>query len=319
MKRVFFAACFFILLVYMSSSCTLFSQKTFSIEYVDNIPMNDYAFGVSMQGDFAFVSDYSMGARIIDIDKCEEVSSVNGFYWARNSFPSGNYLYIADRDLGLIIADISLCSSPSVISEFNTEGYEEAVIVQGDYAYLASDYGGLNILDISDKESPELVSTIYFSDMIAENVALKDSILFIADYNSGVKIYNVSDASHPVLISVISIPGNPNDLAVAEDILFVSTRYKGVHSVDISNLTSPHEIDNFLLSAECWGLCFKKGYIFAAFGMAGLAAIKAEDGIFSETVVSNTDSWAYDVCVNDTILLVADGLGGLQIFSYDIP
>ncbi|MFN6173792.1 MAG: DUF4347 domain-containing protein, partial [Dolichospermum sp.] len=67
----------------------------------------------------------------------------------------GNYAYVADGFSGLQIIDISNPTTPTLKGNYDTD-YATDVQVVGNYAYVADGYSGLQIIDISNPTTPTL-------------------------------------------------------------------------------------------------------------------------------------------------------------------
>ncbi|MHA1960692.1 MAG: hypothetical protein ACW99U_10690, partial [Candidatus Thorarchaeota archaeon] len=74
--------------------------------------------------------------------------------YARGVFVSGDYAYVADWDDGLAVINISDPTNPGTPVYEDTRGLAYDVYVSGDYAYVADLNTGLAVIDISDPTNP---------------------------------------------------------------------------------------------------------------------------------------------------------------------
>ena len=104
----------------------------------------------------------------------------------------GNYAYVADGYSGLQIIDITNPTSPTLKGDYYTNGGAIGVQVVGNYAYVADGYSGLQIIDISNPTSPTLKGNYDTSDY-AIGVQVVGNYAYVADYEGGLKIIDVSE------------------------------------------------------------------------------------------------------------------------------
>jgi len=182
---------------------------------------------------------------------------------AMNLRVHGDILYVALGDhfsangsrSGLAAISISNPMQPQVLSVWMSisKGSGAAdVVVQNDIAYLAAMDQGIHILDISDSQSMTLLTTfrpdIHFPKPNpaqialprARGLAIRDSLLYIANDAGGLRIIDIGDPSNPTEIGQYYNPAmgdKPqafNNVVIADSIAYLAVDYCGLEILDIS-------------------------------------------------------------------------------------
>ncbi|WP_319524035.1 hypothetical protein [uncultured Desulfosarcina sp.] len=176
-----------------------------NIGYEGFVETPGQAYGVFVDGDYAYVADGDQGLQIIDVsDKASPaIVGTCGTTSAQAVFVSGNYAYVADGSSGLRVIDASTKASPAISGSYDTSGTAYGVYVSGRYAYVADGDQGLQIIDVSDKSSPSVVGS-YNTDGTARGVFVQNGYAYIADGTNGLVVLDVSDPTDPSKISAWS-------------------------------------------------------------------------------------------------------------------
>ena len=247
--------------------------------------------------------------------------------YAKGVTVSGNYAYIAaDRD-GLGIIDITNKSNPGSESFLTHYGYVKCLASTDDYLYLGSDTT-FYILDISTTPgSPILKDTVSLEDHgsldIINSIVIKDNTAYLAGQfteadlttkyglaliditnptDAGVPIYAATPkstnklilsgcyaylvASNQVFIVDLSDPSNPlysetmafsaallSGIAIYGKYAFISNSYNGLFVFDIANPTNPGSPTNIPTSGEFTNIEILGSTVIALDYQDGLAAI----------------------------------------------
>jgi hypothetical protein len=111
---------------------------------------------------------------------------------------SGNYAYAAGGKVQLQIIDISNPESYSLLGNYYQTGYfgdsaglAFAIDLSGSLACLASDAEGLKIFDVTDPMAPQFLNS-FKTGFNAVDVAISDSIIYLAEENGGLSIYKTN-------------------------------------------------------------------------------------------------------------------------------
>jgi len=165
------------------------AADTIDWRYKGRCDTADYAEGVAVMGDYAYVADRENGLVIIDItDRTDpqEVGHLDTADWARGVVVVGDYAYVADYHEGLVIVDISDKTDPQEAGHYNTSGSAWGVAVADDYAYVADGNNGLVIVDITDKTDPQ--ETGHYDTSYARGVAVVGDYAYVANGGGGLVI-----------------------------------------------------------------------------------------------------------------------------------
>jgi len=299
------------------SSFSAVLTDSLNMKMVSVFPVKDYAYGLYIDNDLAYIANYSRGLRIIDISDPfhpEEISFINSTFWARNVIVSGGYAYYADRDNGFVIVDVSNPSKPAVKSIYDFYDYPEAILLEGNTAYIAVNNLGINVLDISDKSKPVLVSSGANVGRV-KHFAKSGNFLYTADYDYGLSVVDVSSLKEIKWLSLFKIGSGPIDIALQGKYLFVAGRYRELFMYDISIPQYPKILDTLNFSTMSWGVYVFNNLLFVATGEEGVRAYSFINDTLELKGYYNTPSVSYDVIADKRHIYVADGLGGMVILN----
>jgi hypothetical protein len=156
--------------------------------------------------------------------------------------------------------------------------YAQSVAIAGNYLYII-DYGpfetddtyGLYIMDITDPSNPSLINRFQGIMSHGIDLAVKDSIVYIADGNGGVEIVNVFDPLNPSVIGYVNLPDGATGIKVVDNYAYVSNYILG--GVEVIDVTDPSNaaIVGWYKPSGCFavGIEYNNGFIYAADGVAG--------------------------------------------------
>ncbi len=194
------------------------------------------AFDISILGENVLIAEGSEGIEIADVSapanpriiaQIDTPGEAHGI-----DFANGNAI-IADGTAGLVIVDISTPSNPKVISHYpiDLEVFVNAsdVTVYDDIALLDIRQPYLLCLDISDTDSITPVSSYSLGDYAyCTDIIMESSKAIIANDRSVVQIVDFTKPDSPELLRAIELIGNPLDLALSENYLFVAASTGGL-------------------------------------------------------------------------------------------
>ena len=148
--------------------------------------------------------------------------------------------FIADRWGGIIIVDCSTPSSPQLIATVSVPGDAHDISIEGSLAYVADWGNGLTILDIHEPEFTTQIGTIDIPIGVVAGVDVAGGFAYTACWTGGLAIVDVSSPTDPVLVSDIGLGGGmSNDVVVRDDFAYVSSQNVGLSIVDVSDPESP--------------------------------------------------------------------------------
>jgi len=210
---------------------------------------------------YAYVSGYGFGFRVIDIHDPEQPIEVGQTQdvWSRQPIIiSGNVAYLqgenAQHEAGVQIVDISNPTKPTVTGQFSLTGTLQGV--SGNYAYVTT-LAGLQIFNISNPQQPLLTGQITIAN--AGSLVLSGNYVYlIAD-----EVLHIVDISNPAAPTAVGTLPISNALShsvaevnarieIAETHVYVTTYdffngLPGLTVVDISNAAAPTQTGQLTL------------------------------------------------------------------------
>ena len=206
----------------------------------------DYAWGVQVVGNYAYVADGYSGLQIIDITNPTSPTLKGDYYTNGGAIGVqvvGNYAYVADSYSGLQIIDISNPTSPTLNGNYDT-GYAWGVQVVGNYAYVADSCSGLQIIDITNPTSPTLKGN-YDTSGYANGVQVVGNYAYVADSGSGLQIIDISNPTSPTLKGNYDTSDYAIGVQVVGNYAYVADYEGGLKIIDVSEFV-PEQRSLFL-------------------------------------------------------------------------
>ncbi len=285
---------------------------------------------VAINGNYAYVADWSNGLAIIDISDPTNPGTpvykdTNGF--AQGVTISGNYAYVADGASGLAIIDISDPINPGIPIYEDTKGSAQSVTISGSYAYVAdAGSSGLAIIDISDPTNP---GTPVYRDINgnAIGVTISGNYAYVGSGLAGMAIIDISDPTNPGTptyeaingdVYEITTKGNQAYLAITSG---VPAHNSGLAIVDISDPTNPGTpvYTDSALNRAAYDVAIRGNYAFLAYSSSGLAIIDISDPTSpGSPVYRDTNGNATGVAISGNYAYVADSQEGLAIIPTNV-
>ena len=188
---------------YLYSSCrqgmTVFDcTDQANPEEIGFLHTNGTCIGVTLWGDYAYLSDEENGLVVADISDPSNpyIVSELDLDYARSVTFHGTHAYVAGGSFGFSILDITDPSNPTFISQCDTEGNAYEIAIQGNFAYIA-DWSNLVVVDILDVENPAVISS--YPGQYTIGVGISGDTAYINNYLEGLIVVNVSDKENPEL------------------------------------------------------------------------------------------------------------------------
>ncbi len=244
---------------------------------------------VAVNGNTAFVGDWSGGLQVIDVSMLSQpriIGSADTPGYTSGVAVNGDTVFVANGDGGLQVIDVSTPSQPVIIGFTGTPSYHAlGVTVIDDTAFVAEIPAGfgdsrLRVIDVSTPSQPEIIGSVYTPGP-AWGVTVSGDTAFMADGDGGLQVIDVSNPQLSVIGSV-ETPGNANGVAVIGDTAFVADGDGGLQMIDVSTLSQPSHIE-IIGSVETPG------------------------------------GWANGVTVISDTAFVTDGLSGLHVIDVNTP
>lgn len=226
--------------------------------------------------------------------------------------PDGKYLVVATESAGsIVIFDLTNPRKPVLLTRFtnadiaNGVHTSEVQAVDGRvYAFLCIDPRGgekarLVIADITDPLNPSMVFSQIMGSPFVHDVFVRDGIMMTALWNDGIAIFDIGGGgrggtpSNPIRIGgVVTVGGKAHNIFWYRDPVTGSKRYAlvgeegpgaipttsvgDVHVVDVSDMTSPHEVAFYNVptaGVHNFSADEDRGILYAAYYNAGVRAL----------------------------------------------
>ncbi len=210
----------------------------------------------------------------------------------------GNYAYFGGMGDGLIVFDVSNKNNISIAGSFTpsisfpdpnpdpAKYNARGMAVKNDIVYLCYDAGGIRIINTTNKQN--IIETGRYSNPAMNgkpraynNLALNDTLLYVAVDYAGVEILNIKDTSDIKLVSWwnpwgtsnwFASRGHANEIQFDKNsnLLFIATGKSDMNVVSVENPAQPDSITVFggiNNSQGTWGVGLYQdkiylGYIF---------------------------------------------------------
>jgi len=195
------------------------------------------------------------------------------------------------------------------------------VVLSGDYAYVADGTSGIVAIDVSDPGEPVRIDSVLTVDS-AWGIALRDSLIYVADYEGGFHIFNHElDPDHPVLRGSIPIAGIAKRIALLGDYALVTgdgSGSDGLFSVDVSNPATPAIVDAVPIG-DGQGIALLGDYAFVADNSQGLVVVDASDPTALDIITSVGPGGATGIAAAGNRVYLARGSDDVRVFDATDP
>ena len=163
-----------------------------------------------------------------------------------------DYMFIADGN-SLLVYNVSNPEKPRLVNKVTDfDGKVYGISILEERLYMASGPDWIYVLNISDPENPTKLYQITYLDN-ANDVAVTEKYMYVADANTGFLIFNFSDRINPELAGMFyvlksNISGTLQGWAgisieVSGNYVFLSAEKRvGFYIVDVSNPESPKQV-----------------------------------------------------------------------------
>ena len=196
-----------------------------------SISTNGGASGVSVMGDYAYLSDTYNGLKIIDKSNPSDLNLIGQTStdcWARFVKTDEKYAYVLcesagyNEDSGLKIVDIANSVFPEVVGFFELDKAKSIATENGN-AFIANGNHGMKVIDLSNPNEPALVASLQTNVSMngtANYIALKDQVAYIASGVDGVSVVDINTPDSPIFIDQLKAD-NAIHLFIDSDLLYV--------------------------------------------------------------------------------------------------
>lgn len=292
-------------------------------------PVEDYLEWVEVQGNRAYLCDFALGLRILDLSNPENPVEVG--YWEAPGEGlgfvkvAGSTAYAATGAAGLRILDVSNPSAVTEIGYYDAfPGWPAAIAAGGQRAFLQMGDGSVQVLDLSAPPAATPMGSLPPTPGgVLRSLTLSGNLLLASEDGDGLRLADVSDPWAPVVLGQYA-PGHSVLHAATEgSYAYLASRRWGLDVVDISDPSAPFSVGRYngdppegrvRWTAISWP------YAYLADGSGGLRVLDVRDsGNPQEVGAAATPDVAYRVAAMDGYALVACGPAGLRIFDVRDP
>ncbi len=239
---------------------------------------------LALAGDFAVVTDFYTGVRLIDIADLVSPSPPVGGYDTPGICLSmdieGDYAYVADHNSGIQILNIADPTSPVLVSCYPAPTGCYDVDVDGDNLFfVAEDETLFTVLDISDPLTPIPIGQCWVP-FSGEAIEVAGEHAFLASRHYGLQVIDISDPSNPELVGSFQTSDSAGDVAISGDYAYVAVGGDDLQVVDISDPMNPTLAGSYSGYGSFEGIAIAGDYAFVAhewYGDSGLVVLDISD------------------------------------------
>ena len=194
-------------------------------------------------GEYAFITGYNLGVKIIDIEDPTDMYETGSYYKAGTTNVSvfGDYAYVtfwtSGDESGMEIISIADPANPVLAGTLNPTaigGLARHVFITGDKAYIADGEAGLTKADISDVEDITITGTCSTGDE-AVKITSDGTYIYVADGSDGLQIVDPDDLQIIGSYDTVSA----NDVALQGDYAYIADGYGGMTVIDVAAPVHP--------------------------------------------------------------------------------
>ncbi len=231
---------------------------------------------------FAYVADYTGGLRIYR-GGAADTSLVGAFPVTGNTRvydlamdPLRRLVFLASGTGGLVIVDVADASSPTLVASLALTGLTSAVAFIDTSRVVVARRGagaGVTFVDVKDIRNsvPPTARGNYAGIQDPRALAVRDTVVFVADEPQGVVSIGFGNLDAPILIGTPSLIGSV-DLDLLGTRLIVGTNGSGVQVVDATNPAALVPLSN-VPSPPVFGVTQQGQTAVALLGDGGVLAI----------------------------------------------
>jgi hypothetical protein len=163
-----------------------------------------------------------------------------------------DYMFIADGN-SLLVYNVSDPEKPRPINKISDfDGKVYGISILEERLYMASGPGWINVLNISDPENPiKLYQITYLNN--ANDVAVNEKYMYVADSNTGFLIFNLSNRINPELAGMFYVLKSNDSgtlrgwagisIEVSGNYVFLSAEKRiGFYIIDVSDPERPEQV-----------------------------------------------------------------------------
>ncbi|MBA7530059.1 hypothetical protein ES705_22262 [subsurface metagenome] len=291
---------------------------------IHDLPAN--ARSIRIDGNLAFVPDYTSGLRIFEISDQitpTHVATYGTPQYAKGVDILGDYVFVADYPNGVRIANVSDPTNPIHLATRETNGEAHEVFVSGDYCYVADGSWGLCVIDISNIASPSIADFYSGTQGWTYDIFVEGNYAFLATEHG----LEVIDITNPTNVQYFSNCSFSNRIGTTHAGIFVQGNYVyiaaaggGLRVVDITDLSNPNLVATYSHSEWIFDVFISGDYAYLGVNNVGLVVLNITDPTNPTLIVSddrNTPGIAITISGNYAYLAAYNS--GLRVLNITDP
>jgi len=263
---------FIILICIIAVTLTAQLARADSIVMVGACATSYYPWSLEIQNSYGYIADlYSFV--IIDVSNPSNPTIKSVLEdpltdRAKGVFLKDTLAYVRSTSI-LAIVNIANVDTPLTVGYcgISSEVSHTGIFVSDTIAFVTDRTDGIIICNVKDPTNPFVVDT--FATDLAINLTMRDSILFIADYDS-LLIVNAKDPLNLFRISSVAIPEGVYDVAVQGNYAYATEMSSygtdgKVKIIDISDIQNPIVIGEMVgIRGDPVAIYLENGYVYVA-------------------------------------------------------
>lgn len=290
----------------------------------------DIVTGVVVQGDYAYLSVYAAGLKVVDITDPSTPTVAGSLAvpgGAMDVAVAGDLALVGRYDNVVSLIDVSDPATPAQIDEVGVPGRVMKVCIHDGYGYAAMTENGVAVVDLAS--SPlDTISWITQADRnSASDLAAQGDYLFaVGGHDQQLRMVNVTDPALPVITAALD--GDFSGVSVRGNYAYFNTTPENFDNwfyvYDISDTTDLIARDSCQLTTvpdqhSSHSMLWRNLVVIACEG-TGIEVIDISD---PDNVVHrgqySVASDVEDVWLDDDFVYVATLNEGFKIFANDLP
>ncbi|NWF91187.1 MAG: hypothetical protein HXY50_17205 [Ignavibacteriaceae bacterium] len=285
----------------------------FTPSQVGSLASPGNATGIAIDGDYAYVTDFSAGLLTIDISDPQNPTHLSTFAAVGQAVvASGDYVFLAAGTGGLKIVSVANPSAPVLVGSVATTG-ATGIAVDGDHAYIADGSSGLRVISVSNPAAPSILAT-YNTAGSATDAEVDGDYLYLADGSPGFLVFDITNPSSPILLTTVDTPGNNFGIDVRGNRAYVTDSTGLLLIYDLTNRSAPSLVGS--VSVPSAGDVFANAdRAYVAASAAGISVVDISDESAPRLVFVYDTTSARDVIVEGEHAFLADGNGGFRVIQ----
>ena len=296
------------------------ASPTFAGKVETQAPADGKAFGITVEGNYAYVAYGDAGLRILDASNPAALTQVSVLDVregeegaARQVVVSGDYAYVASRSAKVRVVDVSDPASPSIVSTLDVAGAGD-VSLDGTLLAVAGD-AGVTVFDITNPAAP---SQLFASSDLgyADRVGVFGDYVYAITTGSNVRVFDATTPSAITLAGTVATGGDYSEgrITVIDDKLY--TTNGDLLIVDVSTKTAPAVLGTFDAPSYSYSAGAEGIYAYVATEREGIRLVDVSTPASpTEVGFAKPGEEMRDVAVRNGLVFAANGDGGVTVMQ----